>query len=65
MRGYDLIEPFRIAYPGAKIYGFSSVEDMREPFMQAGADGFVLKDLYNPSTSIDELALVIKKGDVP
>lgn len=63
VKGYNLLPVLRAAIPGVRIFGFSTAESMKQPFLDAGAEGFVLKDPYNPAQTVLELEQeILAKG---
>ncbi len=61
LKGYHLVPLLKEAQPGIRCLGFSSVESVREPFLRAGADGFVLKDVDNVDRTVQMVAECILK----
>jgi CheY-like chemotaxis protein len=55
VKGIDLVPALKVAFPNTRLYGFSTADSMKEGFIKAGADGFVLKDIYSPASTVKEL----------
>ena len=59
VKGADLVPALKLALSHARVYGFSTADSMKEEFLQAGADGFVLKDIYSPAATVQELTKLL------
>jgi|GEM_PF-3012989 len=63
VRGDDVLEVLLEKDPEFRCIGFSSVEDVRESFLEAGAVGFVLKTAHDPEASLREVAALIAEHE--
>jgi CheY-like chemotaxis protein len=59
VRGTQMVPTIKARLPETKIIGFSSAESMSVVFMKVEADGFVFKNIDDPSASINELAWIL------
>jgi DNA-binding NarL/FixJ family response regulator len=59
--GMDIVEALLQVRPDAVCIGFSSSSKYEEPFLQAGAKGFVHKNIHDPHGTIERLTLLLRQ----
>jgi hypothetical protein len=59
VRGWNLVKALKVVMPNLICIGFSSDEKFSKAFRDAGAEGFVLKRMEEPTVTMQELATEI------
>ncbi|MDD4319445.1 MAG: response regulator [Candidatus Peribacteraceae bacterium] len=52
VRGYEVVKLLKERAPSVRCIGFSSAPGLREPFLRAGAVGFVQKNTEDPAAGV-------------